>query len=191
MSVRSLWNDRTVLPSPPRAGEYRTVVSDPPWRYDNSSTRGAAEDHYLTMSIAELKRLPVAEWIAPSAHLYLWTTTNFLERAFSVMRAWGFEYVTNLVWVKPQMGMGNYFRISHEHILFGASLPRKRTQVKDVKSWFKEPRAKHSAKPESFYDLVERSSEGPYLDMFGRPPEQLSARLNGAWDLWGLEADGS
>lgn len=183
-----------VLPEPSRAGQYLTVVADPPWRYDNASTRGHAtltpeeskrwKGHYETMTIAEMKRIPVAEWVAPGAHLYLWTTTNFLPRAFSLMSAWGFEYVTNLVWVKPQMGMGNYFRVSHEHVLFGCALPRKRTQVKNEMSWFEAPRQKHSAKPESFYDLVERSSEGPYLDVFSR----RQGRLNGLWDSWGLEA---
>lgn len=173
-----------MLPPPPRVGQYRTVVADPPWRYDNTSTRGAAEDHYETLTIAELKRLPVAEWIAPGAHLYLWTTTSFLDRTFSVLPAWGFEYVTNLVWVKPQMGMGNYFRVSHEHVLFGATRPRTRTLNKSTMSWFEASREKHSAKPESFYDLVERSSPAPRLNMFSRG----QGRLNGEWDQWGLEA---
>lgn len=179
-----------MLDPPPRAGEYRTVVSDPPWRYDNTSTRGAADDHYETLSVAELKRLPVADWVAPSAHLYLWTTTNFLPRAFGLMRSWGFEYVTNLVWVKPQMGMGNYFRISHEHVLFGAALPRVRTREKDQVSWFNANRMKHSAKPEAFYRVVERMSYGPMLDMFSRGrSNQLTTDENEPdWDTWGLEA---
>jgi N6-adenosine-specific RNA methylase IME4 len=136
------------------------------------------------MTIAELKRLPVGDWAGSGAHLYLWTTTNFLPRAFSILGAWGFEYVTNLVWTKPQIGMGNYFRISHEHVLFGAALPRTRTKAKDIPSWFEAPRKAHSSKPECFYDLVEKASEGPYLDMFSR----RQGRLNGSWDTWGLEA---
>lgn len=175
---------RAELAPPTRAGEYLTIVSDPPWRYDNKRTRGAAEDHYETLSIAELKRLPVSDWAAPGAHLYLWTTTNFLPRAFSLLPAWGFEYVTNLVWTKPQMGMGNYFRISHEHVLFGVKPPRRRTRNNGTMSWFKAPRTKHSAKPERFIDLVEHSSSPPYLDMFSRG----QGRLGGEWDTWGLEA---
>ena len=174
------------LAMPARAGEYRTVVSDPPWRYDNASTRGAAENHYRTLTIADLKRLPVGDWVTPGAHIYLWTTTNFLDRSFSVLRAWGFEYVTNLVWVKPQMGMGNYFRVGHEHVLFGARRPRTRTRARNLISWWQAPRTAHSAKPESFYDIVERASFPPYLDMFSRRQAQLFGR--GDWDRWGLEA---
>lgn len=172
------------LPDPPRSGSYRTLVVDPPWRYDNASTRGAAEDHYATMTVRELKQLDVGSWVAPGGHVYLWTTTNFIDRSFSLLAAWGFEYVTNLVWVKPQMGMGNYFRVSHEHILFGIKPPRERTRNKSTMSWFEAPRTKHSAKPEAFYDLVENSSHPPYLDVFSR----RQGRLNGEWDAWGLEA---
>ena len=56
---------------------------------------------------------------ADRAHLYLWSTSSHLPEAFAVMEAWGFEYKTYLVWVKPQMGMGNYFRVSTELVLFG------------------------------------------------------------------------
>jgi N6-adenosine-specific RNA methylase IME4 len=176
----------TELAAPPRAGEYRTLVSDPPWRYENKRTRNAAARQYETMTIAELKRLPVAEWMAPQAHVYLWTTTNFLPRAFSVLTAWGFEYVTNLVWVKPQIGMGNYFRVSHEHVLFGARPPRQRTKRRDEMSWFSADRRLHSAKPDAFYRMVERMSYGPMLDMFSRG-RQLT--IDGEkWDTWGLQA---
>ncbi len=183
---------------PPRAGQYLTIVSDPPWRYDNASTRGHAtttekgrwRGHYETMTVKEMKKLPVKDWIAPGAHLYLWTTTNFLRRGFSLMEAWGFEYVTNLVWIKPQMGMGNYFRISHEHVLFGAALPRQRTKRKNQMSWFKAARGEHSAKPEDFYRMVESMSEGPMLDMFSRGRSNQTSLGEGEadWDTWGLEA---
>lgn len=167
---------------PPRAGEYRTIVADPPWRYENTSTRNAAEKVYGTMTVAEMKRLPVAEWAAGEAHIYVWTTTNFLPRTFSLLTAWGFEYVSNLVWVKPQLGMGNYFRICHEHVLFGrrGSL---RTRSRSVRSTFTADRTAHSAKPELFFDMVEEASEPPYLEMFAR-----SRRLNPEWDYWGNEA---
>jgi N6-adenosine-specific RNA methylase IME4 len=159
------------------------IVSDPPWRYENASTRNAADRQYETMTVPELKRLPVGEWAAPEAHLYLWTTTNFLPRAFSLLETWGFTYVTNLVWVKPQIGMGNYFRVSHEHVLFGRR-GKLRTNSRSVRTVFTADRTRHSAKPEVFYDIVEEASSPPYLDMFSR----RQARLNGFWDTWGLEA---
>ena len=106
-------------------------MADPPWRYGNTSTRAAAQDHYDTLCIAQLcgdELLPdgtnlvkdvVRPKVADRAHLYLWTTAGHLPEAFGVMEAWGFTYKTYLVWVKPQMGMGNYFRVSTELVLFG------------------------------------------------------------------------
>jgi len=109
----------TAVPVVPE-GQYATIVADPPWRYGNTSTRGAAEDHYQTMTIDELCELDIArERAAGQAHLYLWTTAGHLPEAFRVMEAWDFTYKTYLVWVKPQMGMGNYFRVSTELVLFG------------------------------------------------------------------------
>lgn len=158
---------------------FPTIVIDPPWQYDNKATRGAAEDHYPTMSIAELEalELPAAE----NAHLYLWTTNNFLREALDLCSTWGFDYKTLLTWVKPQMGMGNYFRSVTEHVVFGvrgslATARRDRTNVVNA------DRTRHSAKPDAFYDLVEQMSPGPYFEMFAR------RRRMGDWHVWGNEA---
>lgn len=163
-------------------GTYCTLVADPPWRYGNTSTRGAAEDHYPTMSIEELGKLSVEvdEWAAPDCHLYLWATNNFLREAFEVVAAWGFEYKTLLTWVKPQIGMGNYFRARTEHVLFAlrGSAP---TARRDISNVVEADRTQHSRKPDAFYDLVEAQSPGPYLEMFAR-------RRRLGWDNWGNEA---
>lgn len=168
---------------------YSTLVIDPPWRYGNAATRGAAEDHYPTMSIEDLMELPaICPQIADSvdSHIYLWTTTSFLREAFDLLAAWGYTYKTNLVWVKPQIGMGNYFRVSHEHILFGVRGKCGPTLNDNTPTWFQAPRERHSKKPDVFYELVERSSPGPYLDIFSRPRQE---RLGSAqWDAWGNEA---
>jgi N6-adenosine-specific RNA methylase IME4 len=170
-----------VEPGPLPAGTYRTIVADPPWRYGNTSTRGAAEDHYPTMTIEELCDLGVVDRVAEDAHLYLWVTNNFLREGFEVLDAWGFDYKTCLTWVKPQMGMGNYFRGSTEHILFGTR-GRLPTNQNNIMNWFEAKRGKHSAKPGCFYDMVEASSPGPYLEMFAR-----TARF-GDWHYWGNES---
>jgi N6-adenosine-specific RNA methylase IME4 len=162
------------------AGSFRVIVADPPWQYDNKATRGAAEDHYSTMTIAELCTLDVEDRAAPDAHLYLWTTNGFLREAFTVMEAWGFTYKTCLTWVKPQLGIGNYFRGSSEHVLFGLRGKLPMTD-KNQPTWFKASRTRHSAKPDSFYDLVEKVSPGPYLEMFSR-------RRRFGWEGWGHEA---
>lgn len=163
-------------------GTFATIVADPPWQYDNKATRGAAEDHYPTMTVEQLCALPVTEKAAAKAHLYLWTTNGFLREAFGVMDAWGFEYKTTLVWVKPQIGMGNYFRSSAEYVLFGIR-GGLRTRDCNQPNWFKAPRGRHSKKPGLFFDLVEKVSFPPYLEMFAR-----QRRLNPDWDYWGNEA---
>lgn len=165
-------------------GQYGAIVIDPPWRYGNAATRGAAEDHYGTMTIDELADLPdecESLKISENSHLYLWTTAGMLRDAFVLLEAWGYTYKTNLVWVKPQIGMGNYFRVSHEHILFGVRGDAGRTQDRTLRSWFEAPREKHSHKPLSFYDIVEKASPGPYLDVFAR-------ERRFGWDVWGNEA---
>ena len=168
---------------------YGAVVIDPPWQYGNAATKGAAGNHYSTMTLDELAALPdICEPFraCTNAHLYLWTTTGFLRESFDLLDAWGFTYKTNLVWVKPQIGLGNYFRTSHEHVLFAVKGGAGRTMSRDIPSWFKAKRERHSKKPDAFFDLVEASSPGPYLDVFARPRQGRFGA--GEWDYWGNES---
>lgn len=183
-----------VEPQPVPDGKYSTFVADPPWQYGNTSTRGAAENHYPTMSIDELCALDIVrDTAADESHLYLWSTAGHLPEAFKVMEAWGFEYKTYLVWVKPQMGMGNYFRVSTELVLFGIR-GGMRTQRRDVKNYFEAKRAKHSAKPTLFHDIVASSSPGPYLELFSRcSADQMltgcqCSKCRLGWDVWGNQS---
>lgn len=179
---------------PEPTGKYKTFIADPPWQYSNTSTRGAAEDHYPTMTIEELCALNVVRDSAEDqAHLYLWTTAGHLPQAFSVMEAWGFEYKTYLVWCKPQIGMGNYFRISTELVLFGVK-GGMRTQARDIRNWFEAKRAKHSAKPLEFHMLVEKASPGPYMELFSRCHADMvltgctCSKCRLGWAVWGNQA---
>ena len=148
-----------------------TVYADPPWPYRNTASRGAAANHYRTMSLAQIKALPVYRVIQKNAHLHLWTTNGLLREAFDVMKAWGFRYKSAFVWIKPQMGLGNYWRVSHEFLLFGVrgSLA---FQNHSQKSWLMHSRLRHSEKPQAIRELVELVSPAPYLELFGRqlPP---------------------
>jgi N6-adenosine-specific RNA methylase IME4 len=180
-----------LIAGPLPTGTYRTIVADPPWRYGNTSTRGAAEDHYPTMTIEQLCDLnvngrAVGDCVADDAHLYLWVTNNFLREGFDVLDGWGFTYKTCLTWVKPQIGMGNYFRSVTEHVLFGTR-GNLRTQARDIRNVIEAKRQKHSAKPHNFYELVEKASPGPYLELFARPDYTLFPALNGDWTHWGNE----
>ena len=177
-------------PPPVIKGEFRTIVADPPWQYGNTAARGAAENHYGTMTIEELCALDaVPKHAADNAHLYMWTTSSHLPQAFDVMSAWGFEYKTYLVWVKPQIGMGNYFRTCTELVLFGVR-GSMRTQARDIRNCFESPRSKHSAKPEVFHELVMKASPGPYLEMFSRcsGPSCSCSKCRLGWSVWGNQS---
>ncbi len=146
---------------------FKTVYADPPWQYGNQATRASTDNHYPTMSLDDICALPVAKVVDENAHLHLWTTNGFLFDAKRVMEAWGFEYRSCFVWVKPQMGIGNYWRVSHEFMLFGirGKCPFRR---RDQMSWREMDRGRHSSKPDDIRQIVESVSPGPYLEMFGR-----------------------
>jgi hypothetical protein len=98
---------------------FGTIYADPPWQYDNRASRGAAANHYQTMSLADIAALPVKELAAENAHLHLWTTVAFHRDAYRILEAWGFEFASEFVWTKPTMGTGNYWRLAHEYLLLG------------------------------------------------------------------------
>ena len=162
-------------------GLFQTIVIDPPWDWGDEgdvNQFGRAKPDYHTMPISEIEAMPIGRIADENCHLYLWVTNRSLPKAFRLMDAWGFRYITCLTWVKPSIGMGNYFRGSTEQVLFGVkgSQPLKR---RDVGTHFEAPRGdRHSAKPDEFYRLVESCSYGPYIDIFGR-----AGREN--WSVWG------
>ena len=168
--------------------QFGTIYADPPWPYDNQATRAATGRHYDTLSVDKIADLridskPVAEWAAADAHLHLWTTNAFLFDAARVIEAWGFEYKSCFVWVKPQMGIGNYWRVAHEFLLLavrGSASFRNHA----ARSWLEARREKHSSKPEAVRRLIESASPAPRLELFGR-------RKAAGWTVWGNEREKS
>jgi N6-adenosine-specific RNA methylase IME4 len=167
--------------------KYRTIVADPPWEYDRASGLGrgrAAADQYPTMPPDAIRDLPIREQAADDAHLYLWVTNLKLHEArpFDIVEAWGFRYVTMLTWHKlGAPGMGWYFRGDTEHVLFGVRGKAPIPPALRESNHFAASRTVHSAKPDRFYELVERVSPGPYLELFAR-------RRRYGWDVWGNQA---
>lgn len=168
-----------------RSGEkFGTVYADPPWLYDNQSTRAATGNHYGGMTVEDLCKLPVREIVAKDAHLHLWTTNGFLFDCPRIFEAWGFEFRSSFVWVKPQMGIGNYWRNSHEILLTAIRGNAKRFNDHSMMSWISCERGLHSAKPEIVRHYIERASPGPFLEMFAR-----SGAPN--WTVWGNQIPGN
>lgn len=151
-----------------RGLRYGCIYADPPWAYSNKATRANVEDEYKsTMTVDEICQEPVPQLAADDCHLHLWTTNAFLFEAKLVMEAWGFEYKSCFVWVKPQMGIGNYWRVSHEFMLLGIR-GKPEFRRRDCMSWGEFDRTAHSKKPSGVRALIESVSPGPYLELYGR-----------------------
>jgi N6-adenosine-specific RNA methylase IME4 len=175
--------------------KFATILADPPWQFQNRTGKVAPEhkrlQRYGTMTLDDIKALPVSTAAADTSHLYLWVPNALLPEGLAVMQAWGFEYKSNLVWHKVRKdggpdgrGVGFYFRNVTELILFGTrgknarTLPPGRSQVNFLATRKRE----HSRKPDEQYALIEACSPGPFLELFAR-----GERPN--WTVWGNQAD--
>lgn len=175
-------------------GKYRTILADPPWQFDNRTGKMAPEHkrllRYPTMKLREIEELPVCALADDPAHLYLWCPNAMLESGLKVLRAWGFEYKTNIVWHKIRKdggsdgrGVGFYFRNVTEMILFGVRGKNARRTLAPARSqvnFLATRKREHSRKPDEIFDIIERCSPGPFLELFARFP-----RLG--WSAWGNE----
>lgn len=178
-----------------RGQKFGTILADPPWQFQNRTGKIAPEhrrlNRYSTMTLDDICSLPVEECAADRSHLYLWVPNALLPEGLAVMKAWGFQYKSNIIWEKIRKdggpdgrGVGFYFRNVTEILLFGVrgknvrTLPPGRRQVNFIATRKRE----HSRKPDEQYDLIESCSWGPFLEMFGR-----GGREN--WTVWGDQSD--
>ncbi len=174
---------------------FKTILADPPWQFQNRTGKVAPEhkrlNRYETLTLEDIKLMPVVATAEDTAHLYMWVPNALLPDGLEVMKAWGFTYKSNIVWHKLRKdggsdgrGVGFYFRNVTELLLFGVrgknarTLQPGRTQVNYVGTRKRE----HSRKPDEQYDLIQSCSPGPYLELFARGERP-------GWTLWGNQAD--
>ncbi|GHU70957.1 hypothetical protein AGMMS49992_04140 [Clostridia bacterium] len=174
---------------------FRTILADPPWQFQNRTGKMAPEhrrlNRYATLKLDDIKALPVSSVADDPCHLYLWVPNALLPEGLEVMKAWGFQYKSNLVWEKVRKdgepdgrGVGFYFRNVTELLLFGVrgnnarTLAPGRSQVNLVRSQKRE----HSRKPDEIVNVIEQCSNEPYLELFARG-------IRDRWTLWGNEAN--
>jgi len=174
---------------------FGTLLADPPWRFINRTGKVAPEhkrlSRYPTLTANEICALPIANHLDDRAHCYLWVPNALLPEGLQVLRAWGFDYKSNIIWHKVRKdggsdgrGVGFYFRNVTEIILFGTrgknvrTLSPGRRQVNMIQSRKRE----HSRKPDEQYEIIEACSWGPYLELFGRG-------IREGWTVWGNQAD--
>lgn len=153
---------------------FRTLLIDPPWPKQTTGSLLAdrafrsASDVYPTMSIKQIKSMPINELGDVGAHLWLWVTDVMLPYGFEVMKAWGFKYHAPIVWRKPS-GNGNYFIHLTEFILFGYKRKCQFNRARFVPNTYDWPHEReHSRKPEGSYDLIESVSDPSRLEIFAR-----------------------
>ena len=171
-------------------GKYGTIYIDPPWPFvDRSgvSTRGAA-NYYPCLSIEQIKSLHVGGLAEDNCLLWMWIPRLFRRWGEEVIEAWGFTPKTEWVWVKTTLdgakiraGMGHYNRMAHEYLMLGTLGTARPLNGKNEPSVICTPRARHSRKPDVFYELIERNSPKPWIELFARGTRQN-------WSAWGDEA---
>lgn len=176
--------------------QYGVILADPPWSYRNGGN-GRARAHYSTMTIEDIRALPISDLAKPDAVLLMWCTWPQLKDGLSVIDAWGFDYISGFPWVKvydppfvdllgdfiarPTWGTGSWVRGCSEPLLIA-----KRGKAKPPEAnWMGliSQRMAHSRKPDSVHQYAE-SFPGPYLELFARRPMA-------DWDVWGNQAPDS
>ncbi len=168
------------------ASRYPVIYADPPWRYEHAETESRAiENHYPTMSLDEIKALPLVDIAHSDCVLFMWATSPKLAESMEVLSAWGFSYRTCAVWDKQKIGMGYYFRQQHELLLVAVrGEPPTPLPADRPASVFSYPRGQHSAKPVEVYELIEAMyPDFPKLEMFCRSPRE-------GWAVWGNQSGG-
>ena len=164
-------------------GKYRVIYADPPWQYgDERSGFGGAIDHYNTMTMEELKAMPVASLSEDNAVLFLWGTAPLLPEAVELINAWGFKYKTNIVWDKVRANLGNYTSVRHEHLFIatkGSGVPDNTTRVDSVQ--VVERVGRHSEKPEEFRNIIDT------LYTYGNKLELFARKSVEGWEVFGNE----
>jgi len=166
---------------------YSVIYADPPWQYDNQGHYGASERHYPTLPTDKIASLltDIDLVVADNAVLFLWATNPLLLDALHVLKAWGFNYKTNLVWDKrvPTLGLGVYAKGQHELLLIATRGSFRPNFM--YPSVICEEKTTHSTKPSRLYAMIEAMYPAQrYMELFARHPESRES-----WSFWGAELE--
>lgn len=173
--------------------KYQTIYADPPWKYgkwgkpSNKLFKRYNEEFdlpYPSMTIDEIKNLKVAELAEDNCQLFLWVTSKYLPFVFEIVKEWGFTYSQVVVWCKTPrgLGQGGLFTPTTEFLIVARKGKMPKVRRIDT-TWFNWKRTNiHSKKPPEAYDLIEKVSNAPYLELFARNKRD-------GWDVWGNEVE--
>ena len=171
-------------------GKFRVLYADPPWQYSDpmaADVGSCEEDHYPTMSVAELLALDVKSLAAADSVLLCWATFPLLPNTLEVVKGWGFKYKTAFILDKVVGTFGHYHTAEAELLLVcthGSGMtPEIDKREKQVQHY---PRSKdhtHSKKPDEIRKMIDRLwPTGPRICLFRR------GTLPAPWKVWGNEA---
>lgn len=173
--------------------KYQVIYADPPWQYGswgkaNPKSRPNSKVYpmpYPTMTVEQIKLLPVNTISDDSCDLYLWTTQKYMRDAFDVLQEWGFKYCQTLTWCKMPRGtgQGGLYCPTTEFLVLGrkGKMPIKKRV--DTTWWqIKRPHNSHSTKPDFFRNLVAQMGNAPRIELFAR-------KKTDGWDVWGNEVE--
>lgn len=189
--------------------KYQVVLADPPWdqkrgrnlsKYKivdgkqiwNSEFSKSTDLPYPTMSLDDIKSMPIKSITSPNSFLFIWVTNKYLLDAKEVICAWGFNYSACITWRKKRMGggLGGVVRITSEHLLFcrrgnlkaHGIIPE---SVIEAKRPYVNGYPLHSKKPDVFSEIIEQITPNySRLELFAR-------RKRDGWDVWGNEVESS
>lgn len=168
--------------------KYNIIYADPPWRYKDRKCNGACENHYSTMTIKELKELPIRDITNNDCVIFMWVTYPMLKEGIELMESWGFKYKTiGFQWIKQNrsgngffFGLGRWTRGNTECCLIGVKGKPKRANNR-VSQLIISPIQRHSKKPhEAREKIVQLMGELPRIELFSR-------EFSEGWDCWGNE----
>ncbi len=179
--------------------KYGAILIDPPWSFKSWSDKGKnrapdamvrqkglSERHYKTMSLADIRALPVADLSLPESALFMWAVDCMLPEALAMGAGWGFKFKTvAFTWTKTKAGGGHHIGLGYwtrgnpeQCLLFTRGAPKRKSAA--VRQLIEAPRREHSRKPDEQYSRIQQLVPGPYLEMFAR--QQWPG-----WDSWGNE----
>jgi N6-adenosine-specific RNA methylase IME4 len=163
-------------------GKYQVIYADPPWMYENSGFSESAESQYPTMPLVDICKIPVFEMSENTSVLFIWATNPLLQEGLAVLKAWGFEYKTNIAWVKDRgRGKGWFLKSRHELLLIGTRKQTPHPAIRPDSAQEFDRGNVHSRKPFEFYELIESMyPEGNKIELFARNSRP-------GWASWGNE----
>ena len=66
--------------------KYKVILADPPWRYWEGGLKNQSQ-HYGTMTIEDIKNLPINNLADDDAVLFIWVTFPILKESLEIIEA--------------------------------------------------------------------------------------------------------